>query len=259
MSAVRQRNVALGWSTLLWLTLPLLACAWLIHHFSGRYAAGRFLCVPFAVAFLYLGVQRLLWWWGVDLRIDDQGIRLGGRRRRPPQLLFVARAPYLAGWDAVSDARLVSGRSAAAAMSAAARPKTLGPQPSIYLGYFPVRGRPHLVFEVDLAKVSLPQVRPPATRTLNAGRAMHPSRTWAIPVRRAEPVLTALREHGVAVTETIDPALPGTTDLPPALAPDDPFVIERLTRDLGRPPTHEELDQLRRDWYDTDKFPRRSD
>jgi hypothetical protein len=248
------------------LVLPVLVVALVVPLLPPGYSWQRWLVgLPCVLVFLYGGLQPLLWWWGADLWVDETGVGFGRERdrRRPAQATFAARNRWQVRWDEIAAVRLVRDRHALRAMRRAARAGSGAPQPTVFAGYFPAVGRATLLFTVDPDQVGAPEVRPPSSRRgLSFGQrgvALRPSRTWAFPVRDVAALTAALGEHGVPPVETDEPALPGTTPVPGTspIGPDDAYVVETLTRNLGRPPTEEERAQLRRDWSDTDRFPER--
>ena len=266
---MRQRNVAVRRILVTAaVAVPLLGFALVVPQLPPGYSWQRWLVgLPLVVWFLYGGLQPLLWWWGADLWADEDGLGFGRDRvrARPAQVTFLARNRFHVPWSAMSDARLVRDRTALRAMRKAARAGTGAPQPTAFPGFFPASGRALLVFTVDPASVQVPEIRP-ASRRRQPLRVAAPgldptaTRTWAFPVRDVEALRAALGEHGIALAESDRPALPGTrvsgsgTDL----GPDDPFVVETLTRNLGRPPSEEEMARIRKDWHDTERFPKRS-
>lgn len=265
MTALRQRHVAVRWGLVLAsLVVPVLVFVLVISRLPSGYSWQRWAVgIVFVVLFLYGGVQPLIWWLGADLVVDARGVLFGAsrERRRPGQVTFVARNPWLVPWEAVSDVRLVRDPAAVRAMRKAARGTGGPPQPTTYLGYFPARGRAALCLTVDPGKVTVPPVRAPSSRPKLVGApgsGMRTSSTWAFPVRSVEPLVDALRAHGVGVTETTEPQLPEPVLARGLPSPDDPVVIRTLTENLGRPPTEEELAEIRRTWYDTQRYPRGS-
>ena len=268
MGDLRQRSVAVVRSMVLpALVVPVLVMALVVPLLPGGYSWQRWLLgIPMVVWFLYGGVQPLVWWWGADLVVGADGLRFGTlrHRSRPAQVSFAARNPYLVPWSALSDVRLVRDRSDVRDMCRAARGGSGPPQPTTYLGYFPARRRAALAFTVDLAQVRVPEVRPPSSRRRRVpgggekGVLMAAGTTWVFPVRDVPALLDALSGHGVQPVEATG-AQPPARAPGRAAGPDDPFVIDTLTRNLGRPPTAEEIAALRRDWYDTDRFPPRAD
>lgn len=259
MNPVRQRDVGVYWAlTLAAVVVPVLVVALVVPQLPAGYSWQRWVVgVPAVLVFVYFGVRPLMWWWGADMRIDDRGVFFGRDRRRkhPPQAAFAARLPYAAPWDAVSDVRLVRNRSAIAAMCKHARSGHA--QPSKYSGYFPIRGgRAHLVFRVDLAKLKVLAPRQPRRGSLNPADPMQPSNVWVLPVRRTADVLTAFAQRGLDVATSDEAVFPGPTRA--TVGPDDPVVTKLLTENLGRPPTEEEMAEIRQKWYDTERYPRRS-
>ena len=212
MRTVRQRHVALTWVVPATTLLLVLVSALAVPEIPGRYSPARyFVVLPFLVLFLWGAVQPLLWWWGADLRIDDAGLAFGTDRprSRPAQVAFVARNPWLAPWDAVSQVRLLRSSAAVRPMRRAARPGS-GAQPTTYGGYFPAARRAALVFDVDLTEVRVPEVRPPASRRARSrSTAVDVSPVWAFPVRDLDQVVEALRARGVEVTGSDQAVLPG--------------------------------------------------
>lgn len=159
------------------------------------------LCLPP----LLLGLASLLWMGGADLRLDASGIRFGGGQRES-SVSGAPRLDHVAPWSAVSEVRLVSGREATNAMRKIARPKRGIRQPSVFLGYYPVRWRGcHLAFRVDIGQVQLPHVRPPQKA---ADLPVLANWVWVLPVRHPERVRAWLVDRGVVVAETGDAVQP---------------------------------------------------
>ena len=253
MNEVRQRNVALTWVVPVSIVLLVVVAACVVPLVPGRYSLGRFaLVLPFLALALFGGVQPLLWWWGADLRLDQRGLGFGTDRprSRPAQVTFTARNPWLVPWEEVTGVRLVRSRAAVASMRKAARP-TGRPQPTYWGGYFPARGRAALLLDVDPSRLALPEIKPPSTRRRAPGSipgaAMRTSTLWVFPVRHVGSVLEALQGRGVVVTESDRaevPREPGEAARSDEQELTVSYARQKLTENLGRPPTEAELAEI---------------
>lgn len=251
MTEIRVPNVAVRWTAYASAIafIVLFVVAWVAVP-PDQVILRAILLVVAIVVVMWGALQPLLWWWGAELRVDDRGLFFGSDRvrSRPAQITFAARNPYLAGWDSVSNLRIVRGRAGVRGMRKRA---TLGAgaQPTTMLAYFPAAGHDCLVFDVDLSRVSVPAVRPASRRRrvgAVGGSDMEVVAVWAFPLSRTGAVLDVLRARGVAPVETSEAQMPVATIRP--MQADDPYVIETLTQNLGRPPTPAELDEIRRQW-----------
>ncbi|MGH3414722.1 MAG: hypothetical protein ACRDPH_16745 [Marmoricola sp.] len=195
--------------------LALLGVAWAIAGavlwwaVFGRNLAGfaatawAIFCFPALVS----TVGWVVWFSGANLRLDRERVSFGGPRSRPRgQVSFAAKQRHRAPWQAVDDVQIVDGRSAARKMTKVSRPRFMIKQPSVLLGYYPVRWRRyHLAFRVDLASADVPTTRRPRdSYDVN----MRPSRVWVLPVRNPGPVREFLTAQGVPFLETTDPVAP---------------------------------------------------
>lgn len=241
MQEFRERNAGLSWTA----PAAVVVAAIAIVAAGAAFSAGApvwvawVVWVPSLVLLIYGGLRPLVYWLGTELRIDDRGVLYGSERvrRKPAQITYAARNPYAASWPAIREVRLVRDPQAVREMVRQARPGWAGAQPSVWLGYFPVRGRAALVLDVDLPQVTLPEVRPAARRRVvgDPGADLQPSSTWVFPVRDAEAVKAAFAAHAVAVTEQTV-----------AVSPDDGSSLEAMARRLGRPLTLEEIEDWER-------------
>lgn len=154
---------------------------------------------------LLIGLASLLWLGGADLHLDGAGIRFGSGKHES-SVSGTPRLDHFAPWSAISEVRLVSGREATDAMRKVARPKRGIRQPSVFLGYYPVRWRRcHLAFRIDVGQVEFPHVRPPQK---SADLPVLANWVWVLPVRRGDRVRAWLAGRGVVVTETSDAVQP---------------------------------------------------
>lgn len=178
------------------------AVAWVVvgaiwfPAWAGLYVLGwMVLCL----APLLVGLGSLLWLGGADLRLEADGLRFG-RDRAEGSVSAAARLAHVAPWSAVSEVRVVSGLAATNEMRAVARPVRGIRQPSVFLGYYPVRWRrAHLALRVDPSRLRLPRVRSPRRA---ADRPVLVSSVWVLPIRRPDRVRAWLAERGIVVTET---------------------------------------------------------
>lgn len=151
--------------------------------------------------------------WPVGIRIDDDGIRIGGvrRTRRPDRALpwadhqrsEVLRVP----WQAVRRAAVVTDKPSIREAG------DLRKGAAIKLGVlWSPFARSVLLVEVDPDRVVLPKFREqdidrPFWRP--AHRApVHLSPVWYVPTRRPDALRTVLAQHAVAVGGQADPSLP---------------------------------------------------
>lgn len=246
MMDVRQRRMWLRPVTVVWMVLSsvlFLVSVLAVVETNGGAAWGA---AYVAMMLFILGSLRpLVWWSGTELRIDSSGIFYGSDRprRQPAQVAYAARNPYHVPWEAVSNVRMVRSRRAVRRMwRRMAQESVVSKQVTAFLGYFPMPGRPALVFDVNLDLVNVPEV---VTRRQMYVNVVEPARdvpTWAFPVRDPQSVVEAIRGWGLVVTETDEPQPPR----PPARVRSvDEAITEILTRSLGRAPTEAEVQDIR--------------
>lgn len=247
MIDVRQRGMWLRPATAVWIAcssvLFLISVIAIVLTNGGAAWGAAYVAV---MLFIFGGLRPLVWWSGTELRIDSSGIFYGSDRprRQPAQVAYAARNPYQAPWEAVSNVRLVSSRRAVRRMwRKMAQRNGISKQVTAFLGYFPLPGRPALVFDVDPTLVTVPEVVMPKQRLyIDVVEPEHDVPTWAFPVRDVRSVVEAIRGWGIVVTETNEPQPPRPA---PRVRSVDEAITDILTKNLGRAPTEAEIRDIR--------------